>query len=246
MKKSILSVAVLALSASSAFAGNFFAVKADPMSGGIEYVTELSSERSDCPQGFQFARTNLTKTGVPGSVPHSAGCWILMPNSKIMVSWINIATGDESQSHYQTSDFWTLQPAEYWWQFTPGFSDDEPEQAETQKTSQHPPLPQGGPVAQIMVPFDRGNFHLVYQLSRQEAAGDSCHAGARAVLISATDSKMFPRTVPYADGCWYKNRAHEIIMKAKAFDGSAEFVHSYMAEEFQQAEDFWTTATASQ
>ena len=121
--KTLIVTAALLLSAQVSSASEYFAVKATSTLDGIEFITELSSQQGECPDGFQFARSSLGKSGSPMRLPHEVGCWILMPGSRIMTSWVNVSTGERSKSHYTTAEFWTLERSDYWWQFTPGFAE---------------------------------------------------------------------------------------------------------------------------
>lgn len=121
--KTLVAAAAILLSVQAASASEYFAVKAVSTLDGIEFVTELSSQRGECPDGFQFARSSLGKSGSPVRLPHEVGCWILMPGNQIMTSWVNVSTGERSKSHYATNDFWTLEQPDFWWQFTPGFAE---------------------------------------------------------------------------------------------------------------------------
>ena len=63
--------------------------------------------------------------------------------------------------------------------------------------------------------------------------------GKRMVFISATDTKMFPRTIPYASGCWFYSSS-SIIITANTLRETRPVNLSYPAKEFQTTSSFST------
>src|SRR5690606_6693002 len=86
---------------------DYFALKADSVGSGIEILTQLSSLHGECEGEARFASMVLVKAGKPGHIPHSLGCWTLMPHGRIVIFWENLATGAKSNQHLATTDFYT-------------------------------------------------------------------------------------------------------------------------------------------
>lgn len=218
-----------------------FAMQADRV-GNARIVTELDTQRGNCSTDHQYARVTIREEGVLGATVAGEGCWFLMPGSQVAVRMTDSITGRESVTHHATADFFTQKAPDFWRQFTPDMQA-EYEPAKPKRTF----LPANGPVAGIRVPFEGGAFHLVYELSRRDAPTERCNGmSGRAVLISAISDQTYPRAIRYADGCWYTNRAQDVIIIARAMREPIDFVHSYPAEDFDQAEDFWQVAIGAQ
>ena len=83
------------------------------------------------------------------------------------------------------------------------------------------------------------NTAILIQLSSIKASKAKCGVpGMRAVLLQVMDKWSFPRSTPYADGCWTALRDGHVMLYGKTFDGNGTFYRKLPVREFSPGPGF--------
>lgn len=83
------------------------------------------------------------------------------------------------------------------------------------------------------------NTAILIQLSSIKVSKAKCGMpGMRGVLLQVMDKWTFPRSTPYADGCWTALRDGHVMIYGKLFNGEGTFYKKLPVSDFSPGPGF--------